>query len=432
MHHRTRAPIAAALLLASLIGCAPESGDHAGPWATDPSPTFEEFAATAYVEPETGLYIVDGDVPLVGVEGLRAYYDARFGTSGAEHDGHIGTVHHALSVHTVNGADDVWGPGLVELTYCVHRAFGQRHRAMVEAMRAATADWDHRGRVSFRYVPEEDPYCDPSNDRVVFNVQPTSGQPYYARAFLPSTPRVYRNILVDEQAWHAPPYTMTGFMRHELGHVLGFRHEHARRADLPYHCAPEPNDHRPLTAYDPASVMHYPWCHGAASGDFTLTLSDREGMVSVYGGEARCIIGDYDGHNCFVAQAPAGTEPFVWQNDLYITPYEYCSVGVSDGINCLVLEAQPGTESFVWGIGLYTTRPANGVCPVGDYDGHNCFVSYIPPGTEGFVWNGGLYVTPRRTCPIGLGDGHNCLVARTPEGMDGFVWGGGLYTTPHH
>ena len=427
------APFASALFLVSVVGCALEPDEH--PPSGEPSPTFEAFAATAYVEPETGLYIVDGDVPLVGVEGLKAYYDARFGPGGAEHEDHIGTTHHALTLNTVDGADDVWwgwGPGLVVLTYCVSSAFGQRHRAMVEAMRVAAADWDHGGRVSFRYVPEEDPYCVPGNHRVDFDVRPTSGKPYYARAFLPSASRFYRNILVDEQAWSAHPWTVTGFMRHELGHVLGFRHEHARRADLPHYCSPESNDYRPLTAYDSASVMHYQHCYGTGSGDYTLTELDRVGMVSVYGGDAHCIIGDYDGKNCFVTQAPAGTEPFIWRNDLYITPGGRCAAGVSDGVNCLVLEAQPGTEAFVWRDGLYTTRPPGRICPVGDYDGVHCFVAHIPPGTEGFVWNGGLYTTPRPWCPIGTYDGVHCRVAETPDGMHGFVWRGGLYTTPRH
>ena len=51
-------------------------------------------------------------------------------------------------------------------------------------------------------------------------------------------------------------------MAHELGHTLGFRHEHTRpEAGTCF----EDNNWRPLTPYDSASIMHYPQCNGGSS-----------------------------------------------------------------------------------------------------------------------------------------------------------------------
>jgi hypothetical protein len=67
---------------------------------------------------------------------------------------------------------------------------------------------------------------------------------------------------------------------HELGHTLGFRHEHTRAPDGCF----EDSSWRELTAYDPGSTMHYPWCPG---GQVTSTLQptpfDAEGAAAVHG-----------------------------------------------------------------------------------------------------------------------------------------------------
>ena len=68
-------------------------------------------------------------------------------------------------------------------------------------------------------------------------------------------------------------------LRHELGHTLGFRHEHTRpEAGTCF----EDTSWRALTAYDSASVMHYPQCNGTQKGDLVLTSLDNQGASSLY------------------------------------------------------------------------------------------------------------------------------------------------------
>lgn len=249
---------------------APESEEVA-----DSHVSFEEFEAMLYREPDTGIYIVEGDIPIGDREALREYYDRYVHPS-------------ALIIEQVGGADVRWSEAQkLNLTYCVSSAgFGDRYAEVVEAMSLAAGAWEKAAQVDFIHKSAQDGSCTAANGNVLFDVRPAPAfAGYHARAFFPDDPRASRNVLIGSSAFTAaPPESLVGILRHELGHVLGFRHEHLESVD-PLACSNELNEdstYRPITTYDSASVMHYSWCFGTGH-DLTLTTRDKIGAASIYG-----------------------------------------------------------------------------------------------------------------------------------------------------
>ncbi|HEU4534433.1 MAG TPA: M57 family metalloprotease, partial [Polyangiaceae bacterium] len=222
----TGALVAALTALAALApACAPEGSgpgeEGRGAGVPVKFQSFEEFRASVYREPwEGGAYIVEGDLPVFGDDELRAYYEGlRFGEG-------------ALVLGTRDGGDIIWSENeRLNLSYCVDGTFSSSEKdTVVKALTIASARWQAVADVQFTYKDDQDGSCDRGNDNVTFNVTKVqTNEKYFARAFFPKDGRDRRQLNVDQLAFEpVRASTVDEVMTHELGHILGFRHEHGR------------------------------------------------------------------------------------------------------------------------------------------------------------------------------------------------------------
>jgi hypothetical protein len=271
--------ISAALAATAAAAAAALAGTPAQSATTEGTgvPTYQEYRAQAHLD-EDGQFIVNGDEPVASEGALRQYYDSMT-TRTRKPSGTDGT---SLVVNRVSGRDDKWSATAARnLTYCVSTRFGSSQTAVINAMAQGAALWENASSgIDFRYVSSQNASCNVRNTSVVFSVEPTSTSSYIARAFFPSTAKSGRNVLVNASSLlNSGSWTPGNIMGHELGHALGFRHEHTRpEAGTCF----EDNNWRALTPYDGVSIMHYPQCNGDSS-TLRFSTNDGVGVRSLYG-----------------------------------------------------------------------------------------------------------------------------------------------------
>lgn len=230
------------------------------------------LAAGFHKEPGPhGMYITEWDLAFPDLKTLQEYMDVK-------------KSHNKLIVSTIGSKKtfDIWSKTeRKRLTYCISDDFKDKKADVIEAMKVATEDWMDAAGVKFTYKKSEDDDCTPANTKVMFDVRPVNFGKYLARAFFPSYERAQRNVLIDQSSFDYSFVAFSGFLRHELGHVLGFRHEHIS-PDGNGACKELPN-FKPLTDYDRYSVMHYPQCGGKNDiENMILSDLDKEGASEVY------------------------------------------------------------------------------------------------------------------------------------------------------
>ncbi|MBZ4420341.1 M57 family metalloprotease [Myxococcus sp. RHSTA-1-4] len=263
--------------IALMAGVALLGSACGGPEASEtqaPAMSWEEFRANAYQDAE-GKFIIDGDLAFDSQEELKAFFDENVAAE-------TGSAQGGLAVYYLSGADVKWSTTQRQnLTYCVSSSsFGSRYSTVVSAMNSATAAWEATAGINFIHSSSYDSNCTASQTGVLFDVRQTSVTSYLARAFFPNSSRSGRNILISTSAFgNISPWTLTGILRHELGHTLGFRHEHTRSTASGCY---EDANWRALTSYDRSSVMHYPQCNGTQTGDLVLTSLDKSGARALY------------------------------------------------------------------------------------------------------------------------------------------------------
>ncbi|WP_394840604.1 M57 family metalloprotease [Pendulispora brunnea] len=267
------AMFAAAIMLA---GCTSESGaGEANTEVTDTTATsFEEWQKTVYRDPDSGTWVVDGDTPILDVAELHDFYETYVQQG-------------ALIIDMHNGTINKWDPQTaLNLTYCVDRqSFGSAYNRVVQAAKDAGNAWANVARIRFVHEASEDDRCTSNNNGVLFNVLRRDDPRFLGYAFFPHMPRPQRQVSIHGAIAHngaSGVVTLTGLFRHELGHVLGFRHEHIHPAAKVPSCG-ETGAWKALTIYDSNSVMHYPHCNGSNRGDLRITPYDVQGAVSIYG-----------------------------------------------------------------------------------------------------------------------------------------------------
>jgi hypothetical protein len=127
---------------------------------------------------------------------------------------------------------------------------------------------------------------------------------FVASAFFPSTDEEDWNVEVTS-GYFITKYDSIGVFAHEIGHILGFRHEHNRDSS-PAACRPckscddcdfcqkcisckeQKKRIIPLTEYDSVSLMHY-YCGGYGNKKMTFSEKDIEGAKCVYINNLSCI-----------------------------------------------------------------------------------------------------------------------------------------------
>ncbi|GLR90377.1 hypothetical protein [Bradyrhizobium iriomotense] len=218
----------------------------------------------------SGRYVVEGDISIAReeiVDYLKSLKNPDIASSRSDE----------LIVNLVGGKFDYWkNPEQRKLTFGFdEKSFPTADNVQFTRakFRAAADDWIAacpECGITFTEVAE--------NPFFKIKYEPTSDGTI-AMSFFPSSPPsdrflyVYKPFLAQDLQ-----FDPVGVLRHEIGHILGYRHEHI--ANIPG-CATEGTSWKPITPYTANSVMHY-FCGGKGSLDLALRDADKRGHRCLY------------------------------------------------------------------------------------------------------------------------------------------------------
>jgi hypothetical protein len=223
-----------------------------------------------------GMYVLEGDMLMTETEIFQSYIAIQVAQKTL-------LVGPELKVNlNPNGDVDVYPKAQRRLTYAIdHRTFqdNAKFQVVVDNMAKATGRWVGACPtcgVSFVHDAASD--AAPSSATVNFIVRNFDAKgEYIAASFFPhDSPQ--RRFLNLDPTYYSTTFDQVGVLRHELGHVLGYRHEHIE--GIPG-CYNEASNWKPLTPYDNKSVMHY-FCGGGGTATLDLTQIDIDGHRKAY------------------------------------------------------------------------------------------------------------------------------------------------------
>lgn len=275
---------------------------------------FEKFKEGVYKEPfENGVFIVNGDTPIANEEKLREFFNSvilknysRTSENSTYRISENITHEDLLSdskpfvsfdkflldvnksrvdASTGGRPNPLRMTEKLKMTYCVSNKFGTKYASVIEAFALAASHWEQASQVKFEHVSAYDSDCN-AKTNVRFDIRPTTGGEYFARAFFPKDSRPYSNVLIDDSSFGQLPadLTLEGILTHEIGHILAFRHEQIQPE--PGKCFEEEDPWVQLNDHDEFSVMRYPQCSKNKSWLLVLSEKDKVGAACLYGAPA--------------------------------------------------------------------------------------------------------------------------------------------------
>ena len=236
-------------------------------------------------------YVVEGDRKVAEAKLLAYANEVIAGFSPAEP---APEKLEGLVAATIDGKPMRWAPPMI-LRWSIDTAAFDGKPSELEIAKTicsqAAEDWNSAARQLeiFDSIHFEEDASDPL---FVFAFSDFGNPNLYAVAFFPNDPASERIVNIGPATFVEPnSFDPVGVIRHELGHVLGFRHEHIRPEAQEGMSWWEKSQMEQwvvgkigaevLTPHDSQSVMHYP-LNGMGTLDFELSDADKAGFKKLY------------------------------------------------------------------------------------------------------------------------------------------------------